>query len=305
MRPETIAVKERTFADNLMAGGVKYADRGQVDIGGGMSFRSIRPPYQSYYYQTESAKKAICLHFTVGYIMSDIAALSKEGNHVSVSYVVDRGGRIYELFPDRYWSYHLGSGAAGGNAAMSKQTIGIEISNYGPLSLTSGKMVDCYGNEYCREDEAGYYDACDYRGKKFYATMSAEQEAAVAALVKYLCAKHSIPLEFAMDGNVFPSAEAALGFSGVMFHTNVRKDKFDWPMTDSVMRMVGLCTAAEPEPEEEPEEVAEETPAEPVEEPAEKPVEPPPASTPPVRTPPRKPWWKRILDALESFLDRL
>ena len=242
MQPSSIAQKESQFASTLkLASGTVFKDCGTTNIPDGFTIRSIRPNDQSYYYQAVTPKKSICLHFTVGYIMSDIAALSKAGDHVSVSYVVDRGGRIYELFPDKFWSYHLGSSALGGNSVMSKQSIGIEISNYGPLTLKDGKLIDAYGNAYCSQAETEFYEACDYRGHKYYATMSQVQIKAVAALVKYLSAKHSIPLNFVTNDEPFKSANDAVNFSGVFFHSNVRKDKFDWPLSKSMSCVLDIC----------------------------------------------------------------
>ena len=245
MHPSSITQKESQFASTLkIAAGTVYKDCGTTPISDGFSIRSIRPSDQSYYYQTVTPKKSICLHFTVGYIMSDLAALTKAGDHVSVSYVVDRSGRIYELFPDQFWSYHLGSSALGGNSVMSKQSIGIEISNYGPLTLKDGKLIDAYGNSYCAQNETDLYEAYDYRGYKYYATMTQEQMGAVAALVKYLSAKHSIPLNFVANDEPFKSADAATNYAGVFFHSNVRKDKYDWPLAKSMSRVVALCKGA-------------------------------------------------------------
>ena len=155
MHPDTIKTKEKTFFDTLkLSSGRRFTLSGTIPAGSSTIY-SIRPTDQTYFYQQTTAKKSICLHFTVGNIMSDIDVLSKPGNHVSVSYVVDRSGRIYELFPDNYWSYHLGSGTIGGNAAMSKQTIGIEISNYGPLDASGTKLLDAYKNTYCSLAENG------------------------------------------------------------------------------------------------------------------------------------------------------
>lgn len=247
MQPSSIAQKESQFASTLkLASGTVFKDCGTTNIPDGFTIRSIRPTDQSYYYQAVTPKKSICLHFTVGYIMSDIAALSKAGDHVSVSYVVDRGGRIYELFPDKFWSYHLGASALGGNSVMSKQSIGIEISNYGPLTLKDGKLMDAYGNAYCSQAETEFYEACDYRGHKYYATMSQEQIKAVAALVKYLTAKHSIPLNFVTNDEPFKSANEATNFAGVFFHSNVRKDKFDWPLSKSMSCVLDICKGASP-----------------------------------------------------------
>lgn len=271
MTPATIAKKEAAFASTLkLADGTAYKESGTTELPGGFACRSIRPPHSGYYYASKTEKKSICLHFTVGYILSDIKALSAKDNHVSVSYVVDRSGNVYELFPDMYWSYHLGANAVGTNVAMSKQSIGIEVSNYGPLTESGGKLLDAYGNTYCSLSDTGLYDTVDYRGKKYYASMTDAQAAAVASLVRHLCDTHGIPLQFVPDDSVFASNSAALDFRGIFLHSSVRKDKYDWPLSDSIRKVMAMCLPGpEPEPdvepvakpEPEPEPVAEPEPA--------------------------------------------
>ncbi len=97
---------------------------------------------KSFYYQEETVKKKIVLHFTMGYLKGDIATLTNQ--HVSVPFVVGRNGIIYNLFASKFWSYHLGPGAVGGNTAMSKGCIGIEISNIGPLKKVGDNLVTTY-----------------------------------------------------------------------------------------------------------------------------------------------------------------
>ena len=263
MRPETIKKREDEFFSNLTnSSGVKYKLTATTDIGNDVKVYSIRPDFNSYYYNVRTVKKSICLHFTVGYIKSDTSSLSKADNHVSVSYVVDRSGRIYEMFPDTEWSYHLGSGAVGGNGAMSKQSIGIEISNYGPLKLSGENLVDAYKNEYCKVSETEFYSKHTYRGYDYYASMTDVQIDAVATLVKYLGRKHNIPMNFKPDDNPFATDAEALAFKGVFYHTNVRKDKFDWPFTPSLKAIISKCTDVLPEvPESAPDATATESQA--------------------------------------------
>lgn len=292
MRPETIKKREDEFFTSLTnSAGVKYKLTNTVDIGNGVKIYSIRPDFDSYYYATKTAKKSICLHFTVGYIRSDTSSLSTKDNHVSVSYVVDRCGRIYEMFPDTEWSYHLGSGAVGGNGAMSKQSIGIEISNYGPLKLSGEILQDAYKNEYCKVSETEYYYKQSYRGYEYFASMTDVQVDAVVALVKYLGRKHDIPMNFKPDDAPFASNAEALAFKGVFYHTNVRKDKFDWPFGPSLKAIIAACsdvlpqkveaapdaTATEPPPPIESKEPVELSEPPEVEKPAE--VKPAPAAS--------------------------
>jgi hypothetical protein len=250
MRPETIQKREDEFFSNLTnSAGVKYKLTQTTDIGHGVKIYSIRPDFDSYYYKVKTTKKSICLHFTVGYIKSDTTALSTKDNCVSVSYVVDRTGRIYEMFPDTEWSYHLGSGAVGGNGVMSKQSIGIEISNYGPLKLSGENLVDAYGNAYCKVSETQFYDKLNYRGYDYFASMTDAQISATAALIKYLGKKHDIPMNFKADDAPFANNAEAVAFKGVFYHTNVRKDKFDWPFGPSLKSLISACSDVLPQVE--------------------------------------------------------
>lgn len=263
MRPETIKKREDEFFSTLTnSAGIKYKLTGTVDIGNDVKIYSIRPDYDSYYRKDEIKKLSICLHFTVGYIKSDTTALTTKDNYVSVSYVVDRCGRIYELFPDTMWSYHLGSGTVGGNGAMSKQTIGIEISNYGPLKSSGDSLIDAYKNEYCKKSETEYYYAQNFRGYEYFASMTDEQINAVAALVKYLGRKHNIPMNFKPDDALFASDAEAKAFKGIFYHTNVRKDKFDWPFGPPIKAIISACSdVLPPKAEAAPDATAKEAPA--------------------------------------------
>ena len=67
------------------------------------------------------------------------------------------------------------------------------------------------------------------------------QTEAVAALVKYLGRKHNIPMNFKGDDEPFASASAAVSFNGIFYHTNVRKDKFDWPFGPALKGIIAAC----------------------------------------------------------------
>ena len=247
MRPEEITKEENNFISSLTTGcNTKYTLKQTTDIGNNIKIYSIRPDYSSYYHPTKTPKKSICLHFTVGHIKADIETLTKRDYHVSVSYVVDRSGRIYELFPDTYWSCHLGKDAVGGNEVMSKQSIGIEISNYGPLTQSGENLMDSYKKAYCKMSETEYYYKHSYKHHEYYASMTDIQTEAVAALVKYLSRKHNIPMNFKGNDEPFASDKEAVSFNGVFYHTNVRKDKFDWPFGPALKAIIAACSDEKP-----------------------------------------------------------
>jgi N-acetylmuramoyl-L-alanine amidase len=193
---------------------------------------------KSYYFEEETAKKKIVLHFTMGYLKGDIATLTK--GHVSVPFVVGRNGVIYNLFSSKYWSYHLGPTAVGGNTLMSKECIGIEISNIGPLKKIGDNLVTTYSDTdvYCSINDTQFYTKLPtkYRGYEYYAKYTDAQYNATIKLIKFLCAKYNLPKAFVAEAkryNVF-TAQEFTNYTGIVSHVNCRTDKvdigpaFDW-----------------------------------------------------------------------------
>jgi N-acetylmuramoyl-L-alanine amidase len=148
----------------------------------------------SFYVKEKFPKQRIVLHFTAGYLKGDIAKLSEPGNHVSVAYVIGRGGAIYQLWDDAWWSFHLGKGSSGGNTEMSKQSVGIELSNIGWLKKIGTNLVTSYSDRdvYCRTDETGFYTKLPtpYRGQSYYATFTEAQYTSLSKLLQLLLAKY-------------------------------------------------------------------------------------------------------------------
>jgi len=196
----------------------------------------LDPGHSEYYYKTETKKDKIVIHSTVGYLRHDVCQLTMLDNKVSVQYVISRDGVIYELFDPKYWSYHLGRGAAGGNKNNSSTSIGIELSNIGPLMMdTKGRLCTSYSTPkrsdvYCNSDETEYYTKCDYRGYEYYASFPDKQYAALDWLLTHLCKEHDIPRTFVdikSRHDTFTSAEAK-AFKGICTHVNFRStDKVD------------------------------------------------------------------------------
>lgn len=231
MTPTQINTAEESFSKTLKdSNGIKWTKIDTIDLGEGISITKIKQDSDTYFYKTSTTKKKVCLHFTVGSIKGDIATLGKKDNHVSVNYVVDRNGNIYQLFDEKYWSYHLGSNCIGSNGSMSKETIGIEISNFGPLKKKTDGYYDAYGNLYTK-DEADVIET-DLRGYNYFAKMTTKQETAVVLLLKYICDNNGIKKEIVPEvftDSCFADSKRATEACGIMTHIQFRKDKFDWP----------------------------------------------------------------------------
>ena len=198
----------------------------------------------SYFYHEEVDKKQIVLHFTAGQIRGDIITLTTRDLKISTLFVVGRDGTAYKLFPNsKFWSYHLGRGAIGGNKRLSSASVGIEISNWGPLREDGigGLVTFEQGHWYCTLDQTDAYVKVSrpYRGAIYFASMTDEQYEGLILILRYLTRTFDIPTDFLPAGRrdqLFPSHQAARDFQGITCHTNYRdsgkwdfcEEAFDW-----------------------------------------------------------------------------
>ncbi len=235
-----IAENEKNFRKNGMNG--TYTLTSSTLSAGGHSVDVVdckrANSDKSYYYETETTKTCVVLHYTAGQLTGDIPTLTKNNNKVSVAFVLARDGTIYRLFDEKYWSYHLGKGCVGGNEGNSKRSVAIEISNFGWVAESEKNLKTYTGSVYCTKDDTSYFHtlAEPWREKIYYASFTQEQYTNLGKLLKYLCAKFNIPYKFVGNAgsvskspryNLFSSADEAKTFKGIAAHSNFRSDKWD------------------------------------------------------------------------------
>ena len=188
---------------------------------------------KSFYYEEETPKNRIVLHFTAGYLKGDVSALSQPGNHVSVPFILARNGEILNMWPSKFWSYHLGSGAVGGNTEMSKTSPAIEISNIGCLNKVGNNLVSSYSQSdiYCSLDETSMYTEVKngYRGFNYYASYTTQQYDSLITLLRFLTMRYNIPATFLpIEERFLPfTDQKAKAYKGITSHVNFRTDKLD------------------------------------------------------------------------------
>ncbi|MFL5541188.1 MAG: N-acetylmuramoyl-L-alanine amidase [Longimicrobiaceae bacterium] len=207
---------------------------------------------KSFYYQDTPAKERIVVHFTAGYLKGDMAALTKKDNHVSTPFVVARDGTIYQLFSSKYWSYHLGKGAQGGNQQMSSSGIAIELSNVAYLREKNGTLVDPYGAAYCSTADQDAYQKLPtaYRGYTTFATFTDAQYKSLINLLRYLTATYKIPAAFLPEAQRYDVYPDVAKFKGITTHVNYQPQSYGkWdigPAFDWTRVMAGVQTVAVP-----------------------------------------------------------
>jgi N-acetyl-anhydromuramyl-L-alanine amidase AmpD len=262
MRATSIPQHEASFRQSgIDASGTKFILTNEtVNIndrqGGKITLVDCRKqvPDTSYYFQQEYPKERIVLHFTAGYLKGDIAQLSRFGEEVSVPFVIARSGHIYNLWASKYWSYHLGPGAVGGNTYMSQRSIGIEISNIGFLRKNNEGQFHTYystSDIYCNESETTYYERLrqPYRDERFYARFTNAQYKSLVLLLRFLTKRYNIPRDFlpiTERFDVFGSPAEASAFRGICSHVNFRPSgkwdigpAFQWLQLERGLKMAG------------------------------------------------------------------
>ncbi|MCB0581002.1 MAG: peptidoglycan-binding protein [Phaeodactylibacter sp.] len=183
-------------------------------------------------------KDKIVLHFTAGQISGDFWALTRKDKEISTAFLIGRDGAVYKLFDSvKAWAYHLGSGSVGGNTSMSASSVGIEISNWGPLKEDgSGNLVTWdHGHWYCSLDQAEAYVKLSqpFRGALYFAKITPHQYESIIILLRYLTKTLALEPNFLPKGkrqDTFSSHDEARAFRGICCHTNFRSSgKWDLP----------------------------------------------------------------------------
>ena len=192
----------------------------------------------SQYFQEEIVKKQIYLHHTAGNASGEgvfrgwMANAEKIATCVAISGkgkdVVD--GQVIQGFSSKHWAYHLGLKAdlfATNQVpyiSLDKLSIGIEICNWGQLSLREDKYYT-YVNSVVPADEVCVLEK-PYKGYRYFHNYTDAQIQSVKELLLLWKEKYNIPLAYNED--IWDITKRALkGEPGVYTHNSVRKDKVD------------------------------------------------------------------------------
>ena len=205
------------------------------------------------FYKEITNKKVIVLHHTAGG-PSAINVISGAWEHdknaagdklaVATSYVIGGNlstdptmdGKIFQAFDDAYYAHHLGCKTAN-NLALNKQSIGIEICNWGPILFKAGKYLTYVGTELNANEV--YKLNKPFRGYTYYHEYTDKQIESVKQLLISLSIKHRINIKKVWNLLSFElSKDALAGASGLWCHTSYRADKFDISPSPKIIAML-------------------------------------------------------------------
>jgi len=160
------------------------------------------------YFPEKTEKKSIVLHHTAGSHRPDWVVSTwdrdktKGGKSLRVATHFVVGGKstrdgntewdgvIVEAFDLRYWAHHLGTKNTN-NSLLNKQSIGIEICNYGPLTKTQDGEFFTYVNSKVPEKDVVDLGK-NWRGFRYYQNYTDKQIESVKYIIETVSKKYSI-----------------------------------------------------------------------------------------------------------------
>lgn len=229
----------------------------KLDLDSIIDLRDEFPVNQYYPFVTD--KKCICIHHTVSGRGSkgDIAWWKQTKSRIATPLIIERSGKIVQLFSTKFWAHHLGvknvvfrqNGLTPINTALNKMTIGIELDSWGALMkdgdsfypvIWSDRAKKYIANTKARKvSKSNVFEYANdgYRGFKYYERYTKEQLMSLGSLIKFLGKKYGIVTKYNNDmWNV--SKRCLSGQSGVWSHTSYRKDKSDVHPQDNLIELL-------------------------------------------------------------------
>lgn len=194
------------------------------------------PLLDNQYYKQEHPKKQIVLHHTAGgpNAKNVISGWKSNSDRIATAFVIDSEGVIHQCFSSKYWAHHLGTKEVN-NTQLNKESIGIEICNWGILTENGGKFYTYTGKE-IPAHEVEIMET-PFKGSKYYHKYTQNQIAAVKELVVYMGTTYNIPIKY--DPTMWELNRRALkGEKGLFTHVSYRKDKSDLSPQKELIKML-------------------------------------------------------------------
>ena len=193
---------------------------------------------ENQYYKTQFTKKQIYLHHTAGNADAKNTFFGWQSDPQRIGTCISISGKgknttdgeIVQGYSSKFWAYHLGVKTKYFQAMklpykeLDKYSIGIEICNWGQLTLKDGKFYNYVKREVAAEDVCEL--STPFRGYKYYHNYTDAQIESTKQLLLYWGELYNIPLIYNEDiWDLTPRAYK--GEAGVFTHCSVRPDKVD------------------------------------------------------------------------------
>jgi N-acetyl-anhydromuramyl-L-alanine amidase AmpD len=195
------------------------------------------------YFQEETPKNQIYLHHTAG--NGNAVGVAKywdsTKDRIATAFIIGNQGTIVQCFSSREWAYHLGlknapfSNMGVPYKALDKNSVGIEVCNWGMLKEKNGKFYNYVGG-LVDDSEVTKLDK-PFKGYTYWHKYTDKQIESLRQLVVYLCETYGISKEY--NDDIWDLSKRAMkGEDGIFTHNSVRKDKSDMYPCPRVIEML-------------------------------------------------------------------
>jgi len=177
----------------------------------------VQVPWMKYY-KEKYPKKQIVLHHTVSGpgIDGDMNTWKTFKDHISTCVIIERNGKINQLFNSAFWGYHLGCG----RKDLDKGSIAVELDSWGQVREKNGEFYTYYGSKLAKDVPLTHYPD-GFRGEKYFEAYSYEQLKSLGELLLLWGKNYGIPLAYNED--MWDVSQRALNASpGVWSHVSFR-----------------------------------------------------------------------------------
>jgi N-acetyl-anhydromuramyl-L-alanine amidase AmpD len=195
------------------------------------------------YFQEETPKNQIYLHHTAG--NGNAVGVAKywdsTKDRIATAFIIGNQGTIVQCFSSREWAYHLGlknapfSNMGVPYKALDKNSVGIEVCNWGMLKEKNGKFYNYVGG-LVDDSEVTELDK-PFKGYTYWHKYTDKQIESLRQLVVYLCETYGISKEY--NDDIWDLSKRAMkGEDGIFTHNSVRRDKSDMYPCPRVIEML-------------------------------------------------------------------
>jgi hypothetical protein len=190
------------------------------------------------YNKKETQKNTIWLHHSGGGSRPDWTINGWETNNglkVGTHFVIGRkssssdvelwDGKVLKAIDDRYWVDHLRIETK--SDQLNSRSIGIELCNYGPLTLGKDGNFYNYVNKPINKEDVVELET-EFRGYKYWEKYTDSQLESLYKLIIHLKKRWIIQIESGIyNEDWFNYDEKWFSMGGLRSHAQVREDKFD------------------------------------------------------------------------------
>lgn len=152
-------------------------------------------------------------------------------------------GKIVQCMPMDYWAFHLGNV----DSYMHRHSIGIEICNFGQLTLKNGKFITWAG-QIVPEDEVLDLEF-KWRGYRYWHKYTDKQLESLKKLIEWLSQEYNINIDIGLKEylNSNPTNDYTFNYhneamvgdvKGLLTHSNVNLGKCDCPPQLNLINMI-------------------------------------------------------------------